>query len=193
MRVVDLDGWIDAYLDHLRVERALAKNSLEAYARDLRRLAEHMARGAGRRNEKEASIDPRCIDAGSIAELLVGNVKTGFGARSSARQLSALRGFFRFLVRERVIPSDPTQLVDRPHLGRKLPKVFSFEEIEALLAMPDRTKPRGVRDAAMIELMYASGLRVTELVVAQGRGPRYEGRSRFRARKGGEAPPRPRG
>jgi integrase/recombinase XerD len=167
MGVVDLDGWIDAYLDHLRVERALAKNSLEAYARDLRRLAEHLgggAKGAASTGAKDAPIDVRSIDAGSIAELLVGNVKTGFGARSSARQLSALRGFFRFLVRERAIPSDPTQLVDRPRLGRKLPKVLSFEEIEALLATPDRTKPRGIRDAAMIHVMYASGLRVSELV-----------------------------
>jgi integrase/recombinase XerD len=156
MPAVDLDGWIDAYLDHLRVERALAKNSLEAYARDLRRLAEHVG--------KDGGVDPRSIDAGAIAELLVRNVRTGFGARSSARQLSALRGFFKFLVRERAIPADPTQLVDRPRLGRKLPKVLSFEDIEALLAAPDRTKPRGIRDAAMIHLMYASGLRVSELV-----------------------------
>lgn len=158
---MDLDGWIDAYLNHLRVERALAKNSLEAYSRDLQRLAQHVGGGG---DEKGASIDPRAIDAGTIAELLVGNVKTGFGARSSARQLSALRGFFRFLVRERAIAADPTQLVNRPRLGRKLPKVLSFEEVEALLAIPDRTKPRGIRDAAMIHLMYASGLRVTEVV-----------------------------
>lgn len=164
---VDLDGWIDAYLDHLRVERALAKNSLEAYARDLRRLAEHAQPREGDGTGETAQsggLDPRAIDAGTIAALLARNVKTGFGARSSARQLSALRGFFRFLVRERAIPSDPTQLIDRPRLGRKLPKVLSFDEIEALLAAPDRTKPRGVRDAAMIHLMYASGLRVTELV-----------------------------
>ncbi len=156
---MDLDGWIDAYLDHLRVERALAKNSLDAYARDLQRLAAHLSRGA-----EGAPIDPKSIDAGAIAELLVANVKTGFGARSSARQLSALRGFFRFLVRERAIPSDPTQLVDRPRLGRKLPKVLSEDEVNALLAVPDRTTPRGIRDAAMIHLMYASGLRVSEVV-----------------------------
>ncbi len=160
---MNLDSWIDAYLDHLRVERALAKNSLAAYARDLRRLAEHLERG-GEANGDAGDCDPQTIDAGTIAELLVHNVKTGFGARSSARQLSALRGFFRFLVRERAIKSDPTQLIDRPRVGKKLPKVLSFEEIEALLATPDRTKPRGVRDAAMIHLMYASGLRVSELV-----------------------------
>ena len=148
-----LGGWIDTYLDHLRVERALASNTLEAYARDLNRLAAH----AG------DAVDPRSIGPGVVAELLADNVRTGFGARSSARQLSALRGFFRFLVRERVIESDPTSLVDRPRLGRRLPKVLSFEEIERLLACPDTTSDRGARDVAMIQLMYASGLRVSEL------------------------------
>ncbi len=150
---MELHGWIDAYLDHLRVERALARNTLEAYARDLRRLVEHAGDG-----------DARAIDPGTIAELLVKNARTGFGARSSARQLSALRGFFKFLVKERAITADPTQLVDRPKLGRKLPKVLSFDEVERLLATPDAATPRGLRDAAMIHLMYASGLRVSELV-----------------------------
>ncbi|MDB4993202.1 MAG: Site-specific recombinase XerD [Myxococcaceae bacterium] len=150
---MDLPRWIDAYLDHLRVERALATNTLEAYARDLNRLAEHVG--------DKAVID---IDTGDIASLLAGNVKTGFGARSSARQLSAIRGFFRFLVREKIVPADPTAILDRPKLSRRLPRVLSFEEIERLLAAPDLTKPRGVRDAAMMHLMYASGLRVSELV-----------------------------
>ena len=150
---MDLCGFIDAYLDHLRVERALSGNTLEAYARDLQRLATHVGDAA----------DPTTITSGHINELLVENVRTGFGARSSARQLSALRGFFRFLVRERVIKSAPTELVERPRLGRRLPKVLSFEEVERLLSTPDRRTDRGARDAAMIHLMYASGLRVSEL------------------------------
>ncbi|WP_394827514.1 site-specific tyrosine recombinase XerD [Pendulispora albinea] len=149
---MDLYGWIDAYLNHLRVERALAKNSLDAYARDLNRLASHVA-----------TDDVKTITIAHIAELLADNVRSGFGARSSARQLSALRGFFRFLVRERVIPADVTALIDRPKLGRKLPRILSFPEVERLLATPNLAKPRGVRDAAMIHLMYASGLRVSEL------------------------------
>ncbi|MEO8874463.1 MAG: tyrosine recombinase, partial [Polyangiaceae bacterium] len=84
-------------------------------------------------------------------------------ARSSARQLSALRGFFKFLVREKEMPADPTTMIDRPKLGRRLPRVFSFEEISRLLEMPNLAKDRGIRDAAMIHLMYASGLRVSEL------------------------------
>ncbi len=151
---MDLHGWIDAYLDHLRVERALAKNTLDAYARDLAALAEHVGGDA----------DPAGIDAGAIAELMVRNVKRGFGARSSARMLSGLRGFFRFLVRERAIREDPTLLVDRPKVGRRLPRVLSYDEVERLLAAPDQGTDTGACHAAMLHLMYASGLRVSELV-----------------------------
>jgi integrase/recombinase XerD len=151
---VDLQGWIDAYLDHLRVERGLAKNSLEAYARDLNDLAKHV--GGDR--------EPKSIGAEDIASLMVANVKRGFGARSSTRQLSGLRGFFKFLVRERVVPEDPTMLVERPKLPKKLPRVLSYEEVERLLGAPDTRTPRGLCHAAMLHLMYASGLRVSELV-----------------------------
>ena len=151
---MDLQGWIDAYLDHLRVERALAKNSLDAYARDLNDLARHVG---GER-------DPKGISPDDIASLMVANVERGFGARSSARQLSGLRGFFRFLVRERVVPEDPTMLVERPKLPKKLPRVLSLEEVERLLGAPDTRIPRGLCHAAMFQLMYASGLRVSELV-----------------------------
>ncbi len=148
---------MDAYLDHLRVERGLADNSLEAYARDLNDLARHVG----------GDHDPRTIGAADLASLMAANVARGFGARSSARQLSGLRGFFRFLVRERVIAEDPTRLVERPKLPRKLPRVLSFEEVERLLAAPELRgddDPRALCHAAMLQLMYASGLRVSELV-----------------------------
>jgi len=151
---VDLQGWIDAYLDHLRVERALARNTLDAYARDLNDLATHVG---GER-------DPNDIGPTEIASLMVANVERGFGARSSARQLSGLRGFFRFLVRERAVPEDPTGLVERPRMASKLPRVLSLEEVERLLGAPDLSTDRGLCHAAMLHVMYASGLRVTELV-----------------------------
>jgi integrase/recombinase XerD len=94
---------------------------------------------------------------------MVSNVRRGFGARSSARQLSGLRGFFRFLVRERAIPEDPTTLVDRPKVSRRLPRVLSFEEVARLLSAPDPRTDAGSLHTAMLQLMYASGLRVTEL------------------------------
>jgi integrase/recombinase XerD len=150
---VTLTGWIDAYLDHLRVERALSSNTLEAYARDLGALAAHLGDEA----------EPKDATTEAIAKLMAANVRRGVSARSSARQLSALRGFFKFLVRERVIETDPTTLLDRPKTGRRLPRAHSFEEIERLLAAPDPSSPRGCLHLAMIQLMYASGLRVSEL------------------------------
>lgn len=152
--LVDLQGSIDAYLDHLRVERCLAKNSLYAYSRNLNALAAHVG---GER-------DPKDVRPDDVASLMVANVARGFGARSSARQLSGLRGFFKFLVRERAVPEDPTLLVDRPKMRAKLPRVMSFEEVERLLGAPDWRTPRGLGHAAMLQLMYASGLRVSELV-----------------------------
>jgi integrase/recombinase XerD len=150
-----LDGWIDSYLDHLRVERALAKNTLEAYARDLGEIAIHV--------DDEAAADVRRIDPTAVLDFVVSGSRRGKSARSSARQLSALRGFFRFLVRERAIETDPTELVERPKLARKLPRVLSYEEVERLLAAPPMDTARGVRDSAMIHLLYASGLRVSEM------------------------------
>ncbi len=155
---MNLHGWIDTYLSHLRVERALAKNTLDAYGRDLGHLVAHVG-----------DVDPATISESQIAALIDANAGSGLGPRSSARQLSGLRGFFKFLVRERVIEADPTALVDRPKIGRQLPRVLSFDEVERLLAAPDLTTERGVRDAAMIHLMYASGLRVTELVTLRVR------------------------
>ena len=155
---MNLHGWIDTYLSHLRVERALSKNTLDAYGHDLGRLVAHVG-----------DVDPAAIGEDELASLLDSCVRTGFGARSTARLLSGLRGFFKFLVRERVIEADPTVLVERPKIGRALPRSLCFEDVERLLAAPDLTTPRGVRDAAMIHLMYASGLRVTELVTLRVR------------------------
>jgi integrase/recombinase XerD len=156
---MDLTSHVDAYLDHLRVERGLSHNTLEAYARDLgkfTRFAEEVlaTRGGG--------LDE--LDAGDVSAFMVALSKDGLSARSSARHLAAVRGFVRFLVRERVMKVDPTALVDAPRLARKLPVFLTVPEIDALLAAPDQTKPRGLRDAAMITLMYAAGLRVSELV-----------------------------
>jgi integrase/recombinase XerD len=150
-----LDGWIDSYLDHLRVERALARNTLEAYARDLGEIAIHVS--------DEAAADVRRIDPTAVLDFVISGSRRGKSARSSARQLSALRGFFRFLVRERAIETDPTELVERPKVAKKLPRVLSYEEVDLLLAAPPLDTARGIRDSAMIHVMYASGLRVSEL------------------------------
>jgi integrase/recombinase XerD len=143
---MQLDGWIDAYLSHLRVERGLSPNTLEAYARDLTALV-------------AARADDAADDVSSLTEEEV----LGFAARTSARRLSGIRGFFRFLLRERAIQVDPSAHVGRPKVGRPIPKALSIAEVSLLLTAPPLDTPRGVRDMAMIQLMYASGLRVSEL------------------------------
>lgn len=149
---MELHGWIDTFLDHLRVERGLSKNTLDAYARDL-----------GFFVEVAGDIEPSACDEATVSRFLKSSLDRGKSARSAARELSAIRGFFKFLVRERVIETDPTQRVDRPRPGRRLPRTLSFDEISRLLQAPDRSTPRGLRDAAMLALMYAAGLRVSEL------------------------------
>jgi len=156
---VDLATHVDAYLDHLRVERALSHNTLESYANDLRKFATFVEPSLKRRGS-----DLRELDGGDVAGFVVKLSKEGLSARSSARHLSAVRGFLKFLVRERVLEIDPSALVDGPKLSRKLPVHLTVREIDALLAAPDLNDPRGLRDAAMIMLMYAAGLRVSELV-----------------------------
>jgi integrase/recombinase XerD len=152
---VDLHAAIDAYLDHLRVERGLSSNTLEAYARDLGALVASAS-------EKGARA-PRDVSEREIFSFLSENVAAKKSPRTSARVLSSVRGFFKFLVRERIVDEDPTALVERPKLGRRLPKALSFEDVERLLGGPDTATARGLMHAAMIHVMYASGLRVSEL------------------------------
>ena len=152
------DRWIDAYLDHLRVERALGPRTLEAYAADLARFVT-LLESLG---SSVAAADTRALHA-----VLVEQGARGLSARSQARFLSSLRGFYRYLVQERLLTTSPLALVDAPRLSRKLPSLLSQAEIERLLEAPDRGHPRGVRDAAMIYAMYAAGLRVSEVVEMQ--------------------------
>lgn len=157
--MADIRVRIDAYLDHLRVERALAKNTLEAYARDLNALALYVG-----------EVDARTVSAEQLSSHLASNEEKGISVRSSARQLSALRGFFRFLTHEGALADNPTALIEGPKVNPRLPRVLSFEDVERLLAAPDVGTDRGCLHAAMLHLMYASGLRVSELCTVRTSG-----------------------
>jgi integrase/recombinase XerD len=152
---VDLGSAVDAYLDHLRVERALAQNSITSYASDLAKLADFA--------DRQGVTTTDGLDAVIVTRFLVSLDRSGLGARSAMRHLSAVRGFCRFLARERLIAADPTTEIATPRLGRRLPGVLTLEDVVRLLGAPDGTKPRGRRDRAMLSLMYAAGLRVSEL------------------------------
>lgn len=153
---MSLEHDVDAYLAHLRVERALAENTLLAYGRDLTRFVEFVAT-LGVRGATD-------LDLGHVSAWLKMLADAGLGARTTARQLSALRGLMRFLIEEGVLKHDPSELAARPRIGRRLPSTLGEHEVLRLLAAPDTTKLRGLRDRAMLSLTYASGLRASEVV-----------------------------
>jgi integrase/recombinase XerD len=147
------EALIDAFLDTLWMERGLSANTLSAYRSDLQGFATWLAvRGL------------YLPDAGREHLLEYLGSRVGARPRSTARRLSTLRRFYRHLARLHLLEEDPTRLIDGPRLGRPLPEALTEAEVEALLAAPDAQAPRGLRDRAMLELIYATGLRVSELV-----------------------------
>jgi len=146
---------IDAYLDHLRAERRLADHTLESYGRDLRALAEYAA-GAGTR--------PEALDHVRLEAFVRQQRTRGLSPRSVARMVAAVRGFYKFLVLDRRLDHSPADDLTPPRAWPALPKLLSLEDVDTLIAQPDVTTPLGVRDRAMIELLYATGVRVSELI-----------------------------
>jgi integrase/recombinase XerD len=142
------------YLDYLAAEKGLAANSIAAYRADLRRLQKFL--GPRKRIERATTED--------LLKLLGRMRIEGRAPRSVARWTVAVKGFFSYMMAEGVLGKDPAANLDSPRIWRALPKVLSFAEVEALLAAPDRSEPRGLRDAAMMEVLYATGLRVSELL-----------------------------
>jgi integrase/recombinase XerD len=151
-----LDPVLDLFLAHIRVEKGLAENSVEAYARDVKRYLGDLDRMGVSRWEAVTRTEVRA----HLAEL----VRQGISARSQARALSAIRGLHALLCAERLATTDPTEEIDAPRGGRRLPGLLTHEEIARLLAAPDPRTAAGHRDRAMLELLYATGLRVSELV-----------------------------
>ena len=143
------------FLEYALVEKGLASNSIEGYRRDLVELAAFM-----RRERKTLGK----INRNDIRNFLASLYQRGLGGRSVARHLVALRNFFRFLLEEGKIDGDPTAEVDAPQFGHSLPKYLAVSEVDALLRQPDPSAPAGLRDRAMLELLYATGMRVSELV-----------------------------
>ena len=148
------DSTIEEYLNHLRVERGLADNTLSAYGRDLTRLEAH----ARKRKLKIVGLD-----RSELAEF-VGSLRgAGLSARSVARSVHALKGFYRFLMREGRRDDDPMEHLRPPKAFKALPRFLTAAQVQALLDAPDTTTSLGLRDRAMLEFLYATGLRVSEL------------------------------
>jgi integrase/recombinase XerD len=151
-----MDTALNQFYQHLGVERGLAPLTVAAYARDLQDFWEYLD-SRGRSNWA-------AVDLVDLRDYFAAQEARGLSARSRARRLSALRQFFRFLQREEQVAANPVELLDSPRLPRRLPQVLGEPEVLALLAAPDPATPTGLRDQALLEVLYATGLRVSELV-----------------------------
>jgi len=146
---------VDRFLDAIWMERGLSQNTLGAYRADLMTLGRGLA-------ENEKTIDE--ANKSDLLDFIAGRVEGGAKPRSTARQLSSFRRFFRYIMREGLRDSDPTADIEMPRIGRSLSKTLSEDEVDALLNAPNTDEPLGHRDRAMLELLYATGLRVSELI-----------------------------
>ena len=148
------EGYIKQFQDYLRIERSLSPNSVEAYVRDIQKLAQFLDGKCGVKEVKEVHLQ----------NFLEWINELGMTPNSQARVLSGLKSFFKYLLFENIVTHNPSALLEGPKLGRKLPDTLSFPEIEQLLHAIDLSTPEGQRNRAMLETLYSSGLRVTELV-----------------------------
>lgn len=146
---------IHDFITYLSVERGLATNTLESYGRDLRQYSEYLEADSG-------TLD--AVSRSTVVAYLLHLQGQGKATATIARRLAALKAFYQFLLRERRINQDPTANLESPKLEKRLPKVLTVREVERLLAQPDPAQPAGMRDRAMLELLYATGIRVSELV-----------------------------
>lgn len=148
---------IKHFKNYLKLERSLSENTLEAYERDVQKLSQYL-------EMKGKKVSPLSLSAKDLRGFVEYINELGASPFSQARILSGIKGFYKYLMFEDLVKTDPTALIDGPKLGRKLPDTLDLHEIEKLLAAIDLSKPEGGRNRAMIEMLYSSGLRVSELV-----------------------------
>jgi integrase/recombinase XerD len=153
-------SYIKHFKNYLRLERSFSDNSVQAYVHDVEKLAEYL---------EMAKIEAGPKDI--LEEHLLGFLKyvaeLGLAAHSQSRMISGIKAFYRYMLLENEIVNDPTELIESPRLPRKLPDVLSYEEIEQIIAAIDHSTPEGTRNRAIIEVLYSSGLRVSELINLQ--------------------------
>ncbi|GIW47166.1 MAG: tyrosine recombinase XerD [Deltaproteobacteria bacterium] len=153
------DTVVDSFLSYLRVVKGLSKNTVESYQRDISRFARYL--------EDKEIYDLNSVDYRTVLDFLSYLKARGLGARSVARALVSVRQFFKFLLLEKVVSKDPVFLIRSPKVQKKIPEVLSIEEVDALLSVPDESTAEGIRDRAMLEVLYATGIRVSELVLLE--------------------------
>ncbi len=145
------------FKNYLKLERSLSENSVKAYESDIRKFATYL-------EINELSVSPVQIELHHLKDFIEWINKFGLNARSQSRIISGLKAFFKYLILEDIIESDPANLLESPKLGRKLPEVLSIEEIDRIISAIDLSLPEGQRNKAIIETLYSCGLRVSELI-----------------------------
>ncbi len=156
---ITMDELTQAYLDYLIIEKGLSHNTIMSYSEDLARFLNFL--------EKNKIDRVQGVDTTTIFAWLIDLAKNGLSAKSRARHLISIRGFFKFLLNEKIISANPLKNVDIPKTGLSLPKFLTVQEVSDLLDAPDIGKPRELRNSAMMEIMYGSGLRVSELMMVK--------------------------
>ncbi len=152
----NIDCFVKKYLDHLIVEKRLAPNSIDSYSKDLDEYLSFL--------KKNHISDITGPDTACILSWLINLKKKGLSPKSRARHLITIRGFYKFIVKEGFSSANPVQHIKIPKTGMYLPEIISRKEVLCLLQIPDTTKPKGLRNAAMLEILYGAGLRVSELI-----------------------------
>ena len=151
-----MDHLLDSFLTYLAVEKGLSKNTIESYGRDVRKLALFL------QENKITSIHD--ISYEKIRDFLSHFKKQGFSDTTTVRTIVSIKQFFKYLRLEKIIEEDPTSQIQTPKMKKSIPGVISLEDVERVLAAPDESTPEGIRDLAMLEVLYATGIRVSELI-----------------------------
>src|SRR5215468_1437808 len=145
--------WVGRFLQYLRIEKGVAENTVAAYKHDLAMYCDHLGR-----------IEFLKVQSTDVSKFLKFLYTRKLKPRSATRAFAAVRGLHKFLILERAATENPTAQVDQPRWWKPLPNVLAFDEVERLLAAPDASSGKGLRDRAMLEILYATGLRVSELI-----------------------------
>ncbi|SDD30409.1 integrase/recombinase XerD [Mucilaginibacter pineti] len=153
---MDWRSAIKGFQAYLKLEKSLADNSVEAYSRDIEKLFQYS-------DNKEVKLKPESVTLNDLREFITWAAELGMIPSSQARILSGIKAFYKYLLMEDIIKSDPSELLESPQIRRKLPDTLSYEDIEKLIAAIDLSKPEGTRNKAILETLYGSGLRVSEL------------------------------
>jgi integrase/recombinase XerD len=154
--MVDMEGYVDQFINYLAVDRGLAKNTLESYGRDLRQFQTYLQNGKFE--------DIKDSSRTTIVDYLNSLKSQGKAVSTISRNIAALKSFYQYLVKENYLEHDPAEKLETPKLEKKLPKILSIAEVEELLKQPNVRLSVGLRDKGMLELLYATGIRVSEII-----------------------------